>query len=139
MIDILSHFARYNKKLLLYLDQYNITEKLEQEIYIVKKQKYIVESLREDIQFQNQRRKSYYDQHRQAKSSLKKRDKVYLLSRNIETKRLNKKLNYKKLGLYKILEAKKGDTFKLELPKGIKIFDTFHISLLEPAPKNLRT
>ena len=47
-------------------------------------------------------------------------------------------MNYKKLEPYKILKAKKEDIFKLELLKDSRIFDTFHVSLLELILKNLR-
>jgi hypothetical protein len=132
------HQARYGKELPLYLGQYELVGKSEQGIVTAEKWKYITESLKEDIQFQNLRRRSYYNANRQAKPSLKRGDKAYILSRNIRTKRPNKKLDYKKLGPYKILEEKKGDTFKLELPPGTRIYDTFHVSLLEPAPRELR-
>ena len=37
---------------------------------------------------------------------LKEEDKVYLLQRNIKTKQLSNKLDYKKLKLFKITEVK---------------------------------
>ena len=38
--------------------------------------------------------------------TLEEGDKVYLLYRNIKTKRLNDKLDYKKIRLFKILEKR---------------------------------
>jgi len=56
---------------------------------------------------------------------------AYLLRRNIKIKRLSNKLNYKKLGLFKI-EKKLGlVTYKLILLKEIKIYLVFYIILLE--------
>jgi hypothetical protein len=65
---------------------------------------------------------------------LEKRDKVYLLRRNINTKRPSNKLDYKKLGPFKISEVVGLVNYRLELPKTINIHSVFHISLLEPVP-----
>jgi hypothetical protein len=62
---------------------------------------------------------------------LKKGDKVYLLRRNINTKRPSDKLDYKKLGPFKIVEVIGLVNYRLELPKTINIYPIFHISLLE--------
>lgn len=47
-------------------------------------------------------------------------------------------MDYKKLGLFKIEKKINNVTFRLALPPTMKIFNTFHISLLEPTPKNIR-
>ena len=57
---------------------------------------------------------------RSERLDFKEGDIAYLLRRNIKTKRLSNKLDYKKLGLFKI-EKKLGlVTYKLELLKEIK-------------------
>jgi hypothetical protein len=61
----------------------------------------------------------------------KKRDKVYLIQRNIQTKRLSTKLDHKKLGLFKIKKVIGLVNYELVLPKTINIYPVFHISLLE--------
>jgi hypothetical protein len=43
-----------------------------------------------------------------------------------------------KLGLYKIQEVLGLLTYRLELPLSIRIHPVFHISLLEPALKNVK-
>ena len=53
-------------------------------------------------------------------------------------KHLSDKLNFKKIGSFKILEKRSTVNYKLELPKGMRIQPVFHISLLEPAPKNAK-
>jgi hypothetical protein len=65
---------------------------------------------------------------------LKEGDKVYLLRKNIVTKRPSDKLDHKKLGLFKIAEIKSLVNYRLKLPKTIKIYPVFYMSLLEPAP-----
>jgi len=63
---------------------------------------------------------------------------AYLLRRNIKIRRLSDKLNFKKLRLFKI-EKKLGlVTYKLVLPKDIKIYSVFYIVLLEKVPNNIK-
>ena len=50
---------------------------------------------------------------------LKKRDKLYLLQKNIETTRLSSKLNYVKIRYFKIIRNIKRVSFKLKLFKDI--------------------
>ena len=80
-----------------------------------------------------------------AKHANKKRSKgpdlqeggmVYLLRKNIKTKRPNNKLNYTKLGLFRINAKLEPVIYKLELPKTMKIHNVFHIFLLELALEN---
>jgi hypothetical protein len=66
--------------------------------------------------------------------TLKKGDKVYLLRKNIATKRLSDKLDHKKLGLFKIAKIKSLVNYRLKLLKTIKIHPVFYVSLLKPAP-----
>jgi hypothetical protein len=58
---------------------------------------------------------------------------VYLFKRNIEITRPSSKLNYKKFGLFRIKRNIRDISYKLELPKAIRIYLVFHISLLKPA------
>ena len=90
-----------------------------------------------DIEFFNLRMKIYYDKKHLEGPELKKGDKVYLLRRNIKTKRLTNKLDYKQLGPFTIKEKTGLVNYKLKLPQSIKkIHLVFHISLLEKALSN---
>src|SRR5438270_5519701 len=80
----------------------------------------------------------YYNERHRKEPKLKKGDKVYLLRKNIDTNHPSDKLDFKKLGPYKILRKKNRLNYQLELPEGSKLFDTYYISLLEPAPKDVR-
>jgi hypothetical protein len=62
---------------------------------------------------------------------LKKRNKVYLIQRNIQTKQPSTKLDHKKLGLFKIKRIIRLVNYKLVLPKTMNIYLVFYISLLE--------
>jgi hypothetical protein len=57
---------------------------------------------------------------------------VYLLIKNLKTKRLSQKLDYKKVGLFRIRRVKELVNFKLDLPKSTRIYSVFYILLLKP-------
>jgi len=61
---------------------------------------------------------------------------VWLLPRNIKTTRPSKKLDYKKIGPFKIVAKIGTSAYKLALPRSMAIHNTFHISLLEPYQDN---
>jgi hypothetical protein len=73
----------------------------------------------------------YYDRHYSIEPILKKKDKVYLIQRNIQTKQPSIKLDHKKLGLFKIKRIIGPVNYELVLPKTINIHPVFHISLLK--------
>jgi len=77
------------------------------------------------------RHKEYYDAERKPDRNLQSGDMVWLLPRNIRTTRPCKKLDYKKIGPFKILARIGVSAYKLDLPPSMRIHNTFHISLLE--------
>jgi hypothetical protein len=85
-----------------------------------------------DLVFFTKRIVSYYDEYRSMEPTFKKRDKIYLIQRNIQTKQLSTKLDHKKLGLFKIKKIIGLVNYKLVLPKTMNIHLVFYISLLEP-------
>ena len=76
----------------------------------------------------------YYNRKQSVGLSLKEGDKVYLLRKNVATKRLSDKLDHKKLRPFKIIEIKSLVNYRLKLLKTIKIHLVFYISLLKLAP-----
>ena len=64
---------------------------------------------------------------------LKKKNKVYLLIRNLTTKKLNKKLNHTKIESFFIKAVKKSVNYELNLLKNIRIHLIFHIKVLKSA------
>jgi transposase InsO family protein len=67
-----------------------------------------------------------------------KGEKVYILRKNIKTTRPSSKLDYTKIGPYKIKEKLGPVTYEIELPVGMNIYPVFHKSLLEKAPQNAK-
>lgn len=106
----------------------------QQAIVEVENIKSLHEELALDIKFISQKSAAYYNKSRSMEPTLKEGDKVYLLRRNIKTKRPSDKLDHKKLGPFKIEKVIGPVNYRLKLPKTMNIHPVFHISLLEPAP-----
>ena len=61
---------------------------------------------------------------------------MYLLTKNLKTKKINKKLNYVKIDLFFVKQQKKSINYELNLFSNIKIHSIFHVSLLKSADQN---
>ena len=72
--------------------------------------------------YQNKKRKTMFQ--------LKK---MYLLTKNLKTKKINKKLNYVKISSFFIKQQKKSINYELNLFSNIKIHSIFYVSLLKSA------
>jgi hypothetical protein len=92
--------------------------------------------MKTELEFIQQRMKKYYDKTRLKGPTLGEGDKVYLLRKNITTTRPSDKLDYKKLGPFRIKIKKSETNYELSLPETMHIHPVFHISLLEKAPAN---
>ena len=58
---------------------------------------------------------------------------VYLATKNITIKRLNKKLDYKYLEPYKVIKKISENNYQLDLPPKVRIHSIFYVSLLKDA------
>ena len=63
-------------------------------------------------------------------------DKVWLQTRNLQSTRPAKKLDYKFIGPYTITQEVTPVTFRIALPPHLRIHDVFHASLLKPDVPN---
>ena len=75
--------------------------------------------------------KAHADRHRLVAPTFKVGDMVWLLRRHIATTRPCAKLDYKKLGPFRILERVNPVAFRLALPPTFRLHNVFHVSLLE--------
>ena len=75
--------------------------------------------------------KRYYNKKRSKGLALKEGDKVQLLYKNFKSRRLSKKLDYIKLGLFKIAEKILEVIYQLDLLARIKIYLVQYIIILE--------
>ena len=80
-----------------------------------------------------QRSTAYQNKKRKTMPQLKEGDKVYLLTKNLKTKKASKKLDHVKVGPFFIKQQKGPVNYELDLPSDTKIHPVFHVSLLEPA------
>jgi len=99
----------------------------------VEQMKELHEHLKTELEFIAQRMARFANRHRIEGPTLSRGDPVYLIRKNIKTKRPNSKLDFKKLGPFKIKDKLGPVTYRLQLPKNMKIHPVFHIALLEPA------
>ena len=118
--DMTSFFINHKYNVSLFFESKKVTVLTEQVNIIVKKMQQMHKELKKDIEFLSHRSVFYYNQHRSEKSMLKKRDKVYLLQKNIETTRSSSKLNYVKIKSFKINRNIKEISFKLKLLKDMQ-------------------
>ena len=77
--------------------------------------------------------KKYYNQKKLKGLTFSEENMVYLAIKNIITKRLNKKLDYKYLRLYKVIKRILENNYQLDLPPKVRIYLIFYISLLKDA------
>ena len=77
------------------------------------------------IKYQNNKRKTT--------PQLKEGDRVYLLTKNLRTRKSSRKLNHVKVEPFLIKRIKGPVNYELDLPKDAKVFSVFHISLLKSA------
>jgi len=66
-------------------------------------------------------------------SQLKKRNKMYLLTKNLKIRKKSKKLDHVKIESFFIKAIKELINYELDLLKNVKVFSVFHISLLKSA------
>ena len=92
--------------------------------------------MRRDIEYTNLRMAIYYNNRYKKEPDFKEGDKVYLLRRNIKTKRPCEKLDSRKIGPFEILRKKGELNYELNLPNAMRSYPVFHVALLEPAPEN---
>ena len=67
---------------------------------------------------------------------LKEGNKVYLLTKNFESKWFSKKLNYIKIRLFKIINKVTEVLYRLDLLLKIKIYLVYYITILKPVHRN---
>ena len=105
------------------------------EVAIVKGDK--IKAIQNNISKMQKSSTTYQNKRRKTAPLLKKRNKVYLLTKNFKiNKKRSKKLNHVKVESFFIKSAKRRVNYELNLPSDVKIFFVFHISILKFAHSN---
>lgn len=104
----------------------------------IEKLKELHEFLFTELKFLIERIVRYINKSRSAGLDFKERSKIYLLRKNIKTRRNCEKLDFKKFGLFLINKKIREDIYRLKLLKDIKIYSVFYILLLESIPDNVK-
>ena len=68
--------------------------------------------------------------------NFKKKDKVYLFIKNFKSKWLSKKLDYIKIGLFKVINKVIKVSYRLDLLLKIKIHLVYYVAMLKPVHGN---
>ena len=85
-----------------------------------------------NIKFLTHRSAFYYNKYHAKASMLKKKNKVYLLQKNIETIRSSSKLNHIKIKSFKIIRRIKEVSYKLKLSKDMQqMYLIFYVLFLK--------
>ena len=129
-----SFFTNYEYNINLFLESKKATVLTEQVNITVTDMQKLHKKLKKNIKFLLHQLTFYYNQYRFREPMLKKRDRVYLLQKNIKTTRSSSKLDYIKIESFRIIRSIKEISFKLKLSEEMsRKHSVFHIFLLEPA------
>ena len=115
-----SFFTNYRYNTNLFLELKEVTILTEQVKIIVNNMHKLHKELKTDIEFLLHHSVFYHNQHCAGVLMLKKRNKVYLLQKNIKTTRLSNKLDHVKIEPFKIIRNIKETSFELKLLKSMQ-------------------
>ena len=138
MTGISPFFANYGKHPSIEKTPKEVKPLSEKAHVSIQKIQELHKALKEDLEFIAQRTAKHANKKRSEGPDLRKGGIIYLLRKNIKTKRSSDKLNHTKLGPFKIQKKLGLITFKLELSPHMRIHPVFHISLLEPVTRNAK-
>ena len=97
-----------------------------------KRMENIHEENKVNIQTAQRNQSFYYNKKTRPIADLEIGSEVYLNTKNIQTERISKKLDHKRIGPFKIIGKAGTHAFKLKLPPSMKIHPVFNAALLTP-------
>ena len=121
-------FVNYNKELNFFRKKrkHLLTQLVIEKIATLKKiYNNILKMQKKSIKYQNKKQKTI--------SQLKKKNRIYLFTKNFKIRKLSKKLYYIKVELFFVKKTKRLINYKLDLLKNVKVFLVFYILLLKLA------
>ena len=121
-----SFFANFEQDLKLF--EKKLPHRTAQEVM---KRARMLKKMHESILQMQHRSTKHQNKRRKTMPQLKKKNKMYLLTINLKTKRSNKKLDHVKIESFFIKKIKESINYKLQFSSNIKIHSIFHISFLK--------
>ena len=129
-----SFFVNHEYNTNLFLESKKVTVLTEQVNITVTEMQKLYKKLKKNIKFLSYQSVFYHNQHRSGESMLKKKNRVYLLWKNIETTRSSSKLDHIKIKSFRIVRSIKEISFELKLSEEMsRKHSVFHIFLLKSA------
>ena len=123
---VTSFFANYGKEPNLFEEErtHLLTQLAIERIKTLKK-------IHDNISKMQERSTRYQNKKRKTTPQLKEKDKIYLFTKNLRTRKSSKKLNHVKVESFLVKKTKRSINYKLDLFKNVKVFLVFYISLLK--------
>ena len=115
IISVSSFFANYEFESEIYKKSRRFAKIAQKTTLQIEQLTLLHKKLQKNIQFLVKRSALYVNKKRNKDFTFKKKNKVYLLRRNIKTKRSSNKLNHIKLESFRILKTRESINFKLNL------------------------
>ncbi len=126
IIKISLFFVNYNKEFNLFKEErkHLLAQLVIERVATLKK-------IYDNILMMQERSIKYQNKKRKTTSQLKEKNKIYLFTKNLKTRKSSKKLNYVKIESFYVKKIKKSINYKFNLLKNVKVFLIFYILLLE--------
>ena len=113
---VLPFFANYGYHLMTMWESRKFAKIAQKASIKVIQMRTLHDELQKDIQFLSHCIVHYYNKRKSRSPTFSEGDKVYLLQKIIKTKQPSKKLDYTKLGPFKVKAVKKPLNYELKLP-----------------------
>ena len=134
--SVLSFFTNYDYYLVTTQESKEFAKIAQKTSIKVIQMRTLHNKLQKDIRFLSHCAAHYYNKRKSKSPIFLEGDKIYLLQKNIKMKQLSKKLDYTKLGPFKVKAVKGFLNYKLKLLLQMKIHPVFYVMYFEPADNN---
>ena len=130
--ETMSFFVNYKYNTNIFLESKKAMILIEQVNIAVIDMQRLHKELKKNIKFLSHQSVFYHNQHRFRESMLKKKDRVYLLWKNIKTTRSSSKLDHVKIESFRIVRSIRETSFELKLSEEMsRKHSVFYIFLLK--------
>lgn len=125
-IKTTSFFANFDKELNLFDN-----ERTHRSAQATMKRIKTMKRVHDNIKNMQKRFANYQNKKRKMTPQLKKKNKIYLLTKNLKTRKKSRKLNHIKIESFFIKNQRGRVSYELNLSRDVKVHLVFHLSLLK--------